>query len=75
MTKRLCGSTNVSLVPTIMENDVLVVDPGEKASIFNDYLVAQGQLPGADTLLQSVELHPSARDFLLLQWRRKKFLD
>ena len=39
MTKRLWGSTNVSLVPTIIENDVPVVDPGEKTSIFNDYFV------------------------------------
>ena len=66
ITKSLWGSTNVSLVPTIIENDVPAAYPGEKANIFNDYFVAQGRLPGADTLLPSVQLHPSARDFLTI---------
>lgn len=53
-------------MPTIIENDVPVVDSGEKASIFNYYFVAQGRLLGADTLLPSVQLHPSARDFFTI---------
>ena len=46
LSKRLCGSMNVSRIPTIVENDVLITDPKEKACIFNDYFVAQSQLPG-----------------------------
>ena len=53
-------------MPTITENDVPVVDSGEKASIFNDYFVAQGRLPGADTLPPFVHLHPSAREFFTI---------
>ena len=37
---------NVSRIPTIVENDVLITDPKEKACIFNDYFVEQSQLPG-----------------------------
>jgi hypothetical protein len=73
ITQSLWGSTNVSLVPTIIENDVPVVDSGEKASIFNDYFVAQGRLPGADTLPYIYILLRGS--FLLFQWKRKKFSD
>ena len=65
----------MSIVPTLIENDVLAIDSGEKASIFRDYFVAQGRLPGADTLPSSVQLHTSTRDFLSFQWKRKKSLD
>jgi hypothetical protein len=53
-------------VPTIIENDVPVVDSGGKVSIFNDYFVAQGRLPGADTLPPFVHLHPSAQEFFTI---------
>ena len=45
-------------MPTLIENDVPVIDSGEKASIFNDYFVAQGRLP--------VQLYTSARDFFII---------
>lgn len=49
ITKRLCGSSNVSSILIIVENGVAVTDPKEKACIFNDYFIAQTQLPGADS--------------------------
>ena len=51
LSKRLCGSMNVSRIPTIVENDVLITDSKEKACIFNDYFVAQSQLPGSDSII------------------------
>ncbi len=57
LSKRLCGSMNVSRIPTIVENDVLITDPKEKACIFNDYFVAQSQLPGtSDSTIPPVYL-------------------
>ena len=61
-------------MPTIIENDVPVVDSGEKASIFNDYFVAQGWLLGADTLPPFVHLHPSGRDFFTISVEEEEML-
>ena len=51
LSKRLCGSMNVSRIPTIVENDVLITDSKEKACIFNDYFVAQSQLPESNSII------------------------
>ena len=50
-----------------------MVDSGEKASIFNDYFVAQGRLPGADSLPPFVHVHPSARDFFTISVEEEIF--
>ena len=47
ISKNLCGKTYKSRIPTLIENDDLITNPREKACIFNDYFVAQTQLPGA----------------------------
>jgi hypothetical protein len=51
LSKGLGGSMNVSRIPTIVENDVLITDSKEKACIFNDYFVAQSQLPVSDSII------------------------
>ena len=66
------GQQMCTIVPTLIENDVLAIDSREKASIFKDYFVVQGRLPGADTLPPSVQLYTSARDFFIVSVEEEK---
>ena len=47
---RVCGRENSSSIPTIVENEVPILDSKEKACIFNEYFVSQTELPGANAI-------------------------
>ena len=47
---RACGRLNSSSIPTIVENEVPIFDPKEKACIFNEYFVSQTELAGANAI-------------------------
>lgn len=60
--KNLCGKTNNSGIPTILENDVLINNPKQKATIFNNYFVSQTLLPGASSAVPpEIPLQPSGK--------------
>ena len=47
---RVCGRENSLSIPTIVENEVPILDSKEKACIFNEYFVSQTGLPGANAI-------------------------
>jgi hypothetical protein len=48
--KKSCGKKNSSRIPSILENNISINNPREKACIFNSYFVTQTQIPGANSV-------------------------
>ena len=65
--KRLCGNLDINSIAALVENEVTVIDPLEKAEIFNDYFVGQSKLPShghAPPLLQPYQTVSSLSNIL-----------
>ena len=53
---RVCGRENSSSIPTIVENEVPILDSKEKGYIFNEYFVSQTELPGANAIPPAIQI-------------------
>ena len=56
ITKRLCGN-NAPSIPAIIENNVPIVDRKDKATLYNEFFVAQTVLPDSNNAPPSLPLH------------------
>ena len=58
---RVCGRENSSSIPPIVENEVPIFDPKEKACIFNEYFVLQTELPVANVIPPVIQPYQTQR--------------